>query len=136
MGVFRLTEYLNQVALWEETELKDTRVVVDGSALLYHLYCQEPDKLDAQCGGQYKTFHDKIVDFFKCLKENRVEPYVLLDGASAPSGNKLKTFGERLKGKIKGVLSQKGQILPLLATRTFIQTMETISGVKFAVCDG
>ena len=76
MGVFGLAAFLVRVkSLWEEIELKNTRVVVDGNALLYHLYFQDSVNLDARRGGQYKQFHDKIVVFFRRLLENGVEPY-------------------------------------------------------------
>ena len=140
MGVFGLNTYIEKKGIfrWEDFELKDTRVVVDGYALLYHLYFQDSVKLDDQCGGQYKKFHDRIVAFFKRLIQNRVEPFVLLDGASAPSGSKLKTFRQRLKEKIGKVLKSdpKVQILPLLVVQTFVQTIKDVSGVRFAVCDG
>ena len=139
MGVFGLNTYIKKKGIFrrENFELKDTRVVVDGYALLYHLYFQDPVKLDDQCGGQYKKFRDTIVEFFKRLIQNSVKPFVLLDGASAPSGSKLKTFRQRLEGKIGRFLKSdpKAQILPLLAIHTFVQTMKDVSGVRFAVCD-
>ena len=118
-------------------ELRDTKVVVDGKALLYHLYCQDSVRLDARRGGQYKQFHDKIVEFFRRLLENGVEPYVLLDGAFDPRSNKLRTSEERMRTKIRRLAkSDPGvQILPPLARRTFIQTIKKLSGVQFAVCD-
>ena len=136
MGVFRLKAYVEEEGhLWgEDIELKDTRVVVDGSALLYHLYCEDvADKLDGQRGGQYMAFHDKIVKFFKRLEDNGVEPYVLLNGGR---GKNLKTSEEILKWKIGNLLRGVKLLVPLLARQTFIQTIEDISGVQFAVCDG
>ena len=135
MGVFGLKSYVEEEGhLWsEDIELKDTRVVVDGSPLFYYLYCQdlavEPDD---QRGGQYMAFRDRIVEFFKRLEDNGVEPYVLLDGAR---GKNLKTSEKILKWKI-GNLQREDKILPLLARRTFIQTIENIPGVQYAVCDG
>ena len=138
MGVFGLAAFLVRVkSLWEEIELKNTKVIVDGNALLYHLYFQDSVKLDGRRGGQYKQFHDKIVEFFRRLLENGVEPYVLLDGAFDLRSNKLRTSEERMQAKIRGLAkSDPGvQILPPLARRTFIQTIKNISGVQFAVCD-
>ena len=137
MGVYGLETFVKaEGSTWsEEIELEDPKVVLDGNTLLYSLY--QDCNLDVESGGQYKQFHDKIVDFFKRLEENQVEPYILLDGASDPSGNKLRTSEERLKLKIRRVLESdyKSQV-PLLARQTFIQTIEDIPEVQYAVCDG
>ena len=73
MGVFGLNTYIEKKGIfrWKRFGLKDTRVVVDGYALFYHLYFQDSVKLDAQCDGQFKQFHDRIVAFFKPLIQNR-----------------------------------------------------------------
>ena len=137
MGVYGLETYVEAEGSSgsEDIELEYTRVVLDGNPLLYYLY--QDCNLDVKSGGQYKQFHDKIVEFFRRLEEKRVQSFVLLDGASDPSGNKLRTSEERLKLKIKRVLDfdYKSQ-MPLLARQTFIQTIENISGVQYAVCDG
>ena len=140
MGVYGLAKYVEgcESTLLTNIELTNTRVIIDGNGLLYHLYFQNNNnRLDYRCGGQYSQFHDRIVTFFRSLEQNGVEPFVLLDGVPDPSGNKSETSRERLQCKIRSASSfePEADILPLLAQETFMQTIRNIDGVRLAVCD-
>ena len=142
MGIRGLKTFVerNGEMLWKKVKLQNTKVILDGSCLYYHLHISA--KLNCQCGGQYTEFHELAVSFFNSLKSNSVEAFVVLDGAQEPSERKLDAIIKRKKKKIldaSGAADATGDslkdILPLLTRRTFQQTMEEL-GVKFVVCDG
>ena len=139
MGIQGLTSYVDSVgSLWTKFKLQNTKVILDGSCLYYHLHISA--KLNGQCGGQYTEFHELAVSFFNSLKSNSVEAFVVLDGAYDASEKKLATLAERTKDRILEASrlanspDDRENVLPLLARRNFVQTMEEL-GVKFAVCD-
>ena len=139
MGIRGLTSYVDSVgSLWTKLKLQNTKVILDGSCLYYHLHIST--KLNCQCGGQYTEFHEVTVSFFNSLKSNNVEAFVVLDGAYDASEKKLATLAERTKDRILEASrlanspDDRENVLPLLARRNFVQTMEEL-GVKFAVCD-
>ena len=139
MGIKGLTSYVDSVgSLWTKLKLQNTKVILDGSCLYYHLHISA--KLNCQCGGQYTEFHELAVSFFNSLKSNSVEAFVVLDGAYDASEKKLATLAERTKDRILEASrlanspDDRENVLPFLARRNFVQTMEEL-GVKFAVCD-
>ena len=139
MGIQGLTSYVDSVgSLWTKLKLQNTKVILDGSCLYYHLHISA--KLNCQCGGQYTEFHELAVSFFNSLKSNSVEAFVVLDGAYDASEKKLATLAERTKDRILEASrlanspDDRENVLPFLARRNFVQTMEEL-GVKFAVCD-
>ena len=140
MGIPGLTSYLDSIRkLWKTIELRDTRLVVDGSCLVYFLYLNSA--LDCRCGGQHDEFETIITSFFAALRTEAVEPFVVLDGAYDASNKKLGTYKIRSKEAVRRAhsLAKGGQgdsscLLPLLARLTFMQVLVKL-GIRFAVCD-
>ena len=139
MGVHGLTSYVDSIGgLWTRFRLKKTRVVIDGSCLYYHLHTSS--QLNCQSGGQYEEFHNIASAFFNALKSSEVQVWVVLDGAFDASGRKLDTLTQRMRDGIADASRLANgpadceHVLPLLARRTFVQTMEEC-GIKFVVCD-
>ena len=139
MGIKGLTSYVDSVgSLWTKLKLQNTKVILDGGSLYHHLHIRA--KLNCRCGGQYTELHDITVSFFNSLKSNNVEAFVLLDGAYDASEKKLATLAKRTKdrilkaSKLANSREIRKNVLPLLASRNFVQTMEELE-VKFAVCD-
>ena len=149
MGVRGLTSYVNPIkTLWKrQTELKNTKLVIDGSGLCNYLYKNVFDCFDCRCGGQYEEFYDAVLSFFKALDCNGVESFVVLDGAQHASGKKLETHIKRANQRIETSFAladnrapENGEdfLLPLLSKLVFLQALVDLTrdyGVKFAVCD-
>ena len=142
MGVRGLTSYANSIeTLWKrQTELKNTKLVIDGSGLCNYLY---KNVFDCRCGGQYEEFCDAVLSFFKALDCNGVESFVVLDGAQHASGKKLETHINRANQRIEtsralaeNRVTENGEdfLLPLLSRLVFLQALRDHS-VKFVVCD-
>ena len=141
MGIPGLTSYVNSISsLWEEITLPETKLVIDGSCLCYHLY--KSHGFDFRCGGQYSEFHHAVDSFFTALSSKRVECFVIFDGADDPSDKKLKTHQKRAienirkaKASAKSAVDYNGQfLLPLLTKVVLLQTLRD-RGISFAVCD-
>ena len=142
MGVGGLTSYVNSFeTLWKrQTELKNTKLIIDGCSLYIHL-CKAVS--GCRFGGQYEEFYDAILQFFNALDRNGVEYFVVLDGAQHASGKKLEKHKKNAKDLIKKSCAlaenrapEDGEdfVLPLLSKRVFLQVVMD-RGVKFAVCD-
>lgn len=137
MGVRGLTSYINSIeSLWSQTELRNTKLVIDGPGLCNCLYVDSG--FDRQCGGQYNV----VLSFFAALDSRGVDSFVVLDGAYDRSDKKLDTFKKRSAQRIQtgDALSKGGStdgdvfVLPLLSNLVFVQALRD-RGVKFAVPD-
>ena len=144
MGIPGLESYVNSKSnLWEPIILQDTKLVIDGSCLCYHLY--KSHGFDFRCGGQYSEFHHAVDSFFTALRSKRVECFVIFDGADDPSDKKLKTHQKRAienvkraKASAKSAGDYNDQfLLPLLTKVVLLQTLRRNinRGIQFAVCD-
>ena len=138
MGIYGLNSYVTISKLWEEKELQDTKLVIDGSRLCYYLY--ESHGFDFRCGGQYGEFYHAVGSFFTALSSKRVECFVIFDGADDPSDKKLETLQRRAIQNIQraNALAKSADdrqlLLPLLTTDVFRQALRD-GGIQFAVCD-
>ena len=139
MGIPGLKSYFNSIPdLWEEITLPETKLVIDGSCLCYHLY--KSHGFDFRCGGQYSEFHHAVDSFFTALSSKRVECFVIFDGADDPSDKKLETLQKRAIQNIQRAnalakSADDGQfLLPLLTKVVFLQALRD-GGIQFAVCD-
>ena len=139
MGIPGLKSYVNSESnLWEPIILRDTKLVIDGSCLCYHLY--KSHGFDFRCGGQYSEFHHAVDSFFTALSSKRVECFVIFDGADDPSDKKLETLQKRAIQNIQRAnalakSADDGQfLLPLLTKDAFLQALRD-GGIQFAVCD-
>ena len=138
MGISGLNSYVTNSKLWEEKELQDTKLVIDGSRLCYYLY--ESHGFDFRCGGQYGEFYHAVGSFFTALSSKGVECFVIFDGADDPSEKKLKTLQKRAIQNIRraNALAKSADdrqfLLPLLTTDVFRQALRD-GRIQFAVCD-
>ena len=139
MGIPGLTSFVHDTGnLWTTIDLHDTKLLIDGKALLFYLY--ENSDLDCRCGGQYNEFYRTVVAFFVALKSRRVDCYVVFDGTIDPSGKKLKTIKKRVKESLKTAnkLSMSADnrlfLIPLLSAHVFKQALRDES-IPFAICD-
>ena len=141
MGVRGLTSYVNSIgSLWTQTELRNTKLIIDGPGLCNCLYLDSG--FDRQCGGQYEEFYNVILSFFDALDSRGVDSFVVLDGAHDRSDKKLDTFKKRSAQRIQsGDALYNGRstdgdafVLPLLSNLVFVQALRD-RGVKFAVPD-
>ena len=65
MGVRGLkTHFKAFPTLWTQINLKNTKLIIDGSSLCNNLYSS--NGLDCRCGGQYREYYDAVVSFFRC----------------------------------------------------------------------
>ena len=139
MGIPGLTSYINSIGtLWTTIDLQNTKLVIDGSCLCYHLYVN--NGFDCRCGGQYHEFDHVVLSFFDALISNGVEAIVVLDGAHDPSDKKLETLKDRAKERVKtsNALSKSADdslfLLPLLTKLVFLEALRN-RGVKFTFSD-
>lgn len=142
MGVRGLTSFVKSIeSLWTTVEVKNTKLVIDGSALCNSLYSD--NGFDRQCGGQYQEFYDIIVSFFEVLDSSGVESFVVLDGAHDSSDKKLDTFKKRAKERIQtaDMLAKNPKlanpdvfVCPLLLNLVFVKALRDL-GIKFAFSD-
>ena len=139
MGIPGLTSYINSIGtLWTQIDLKNTKLIIDGSCLCHYLYYS--NGLDCRCGGQYQEYYDAVVSFFDALVSNGVEAYVVFDGAHDPSDKKLETLKARAKERVEtsNALSKSADdrlfLLPLLARHVFLEALRN-RGVKFVSSD-
>ena len=139
MGVHGLTSYVDSIGgLWTRFRPTKTRVISMEVARYYHLRTRS--QLNCQSGGQYEEFHNITAAFFHALKPSEVQVWVVLDGAFDASGRKFDTLTQRMRDGIADASRLANgpadceHVLPLLARRTFVQTMEEC-GIKFVVCD-
>ena len=80
MGERGLATFLeDKPAVWENLKLSDTRLVIDGGCLFYHLYF-DSGPLDYVHCGQYRKYVERVKTFFEKLREHNITPYVVMDG--------------------------------------------------------
>lgn len=81
MGVHGLTTFVdgNRHFLFD-VKFKDSRLLVDGSSLYFHLYLKHG--LDRHHGGDYDAFASLVLEFLSALQACNIEPYVVLDGGN------------------------------------------------------
>ena len=91
MGVRGLSSYLApRRELFDTTELRDTKVIIDGNNLRFSLYRSCPGLNDC-FGGDYDKFRGFVLRFFRLLLRCRVTPVIILDGGLDKTGQKLPT---------------------------------------------
>ncbi|EDO26781.1 predicted protein [Nematostella vectensis] len=145
MGIRGLSSYIETLDVWEKIELKDTKVVIDGSCLVFNLYegqavigksksKSKNSGLDFRNGGEYYEFAQVVSSFFQALSSNNVEAYVVLDGAIDPSGRKVDTIESRMQDSINNAGKPYGRVMPKMSALVLSQAMRDI-GVKFVRID-
>lgn len=73
MGVHGLTTFVdgNRHFLFD-VKFKDSRLLVDGSSLYFHLYLKHG--LDRHHGGDYDAFASLVLEFLSALQACNIEP--------------------------------------------------------------
>lgn len=100
MGIRGLTSLIkkNSKYYYEDHQLKDTLVIIDGPALTNYLrkvYVCQPSAF----GGDYDSMMTVYIDFINLLLRCNVTPIFVLDGAYEP--RKVETFMSRISENIK-----------------------------------
>ncbi|XP_062383055.1 protein asteroid homolog 1-like isoform X2 [Sardina pilchardus] len=141
MGVSGLTKLIRKEKLMkvnqkllEDDHLTKTKIIIDGTSLLYSLYFDKYKDLDKSHGGDYSGFKDVLCQFFDILKECEVECHVILDGCPDPDKqNALKSRREASKTAKDASPLSKGSTLPPLCKDVFIQFLQE-KHIQFTQC--
>jgi hypothetical protein len=126
MGVKGLGSLLEGNSQIKDYHFRDSKLVVDGSNLAYHLYFSF--FLDLSHGGEYLAFQALVQDFFTILHNCGIKPYVVMNGGASKSDDKLKTILERKIRFLRRAhdIALKGSredILPPVTLSVFEQTL-------------
>ncbi|XP_059909228.1 protein asteroid homolog 1-like [Gadus macrocephalus] len=139
-GLSWLLEDLNQrkKQIYKDYPFRDSKLVVDGSNLAYHLYFRF--FLDLSHGGEYLAFRALVQDFFTNLHNCGIKPYVVMDGGSSKSDNKLKNILERNREFLRraheiALMGKREDILPPFTLSVFEQTLNELK-VPLVRCFG
>ncbi|XP_050507977.1 protein asteroid-like [Diabrotica virgifera virgifera] len=100
MGVKGLTTFINQRSekCMEFYELHDTKVVLDGDAVLCQLYYNHTHPRNGCFGGDYDKYGNTIYKFFHMLSQCKITPYIILDGGY--ESRKMDRILQRFKQRI------------------------------------
>ena len=148
MGIRGQTEYVDKLPfgegkVWESYNLRDTKLVIDGCGLYYHIHRrrEEKKKINVKFGGQYDQLQNKIQDFFSKLQSNNVAPYVVFDGIMARNQKKFDTFWKRNTERIKKMNNlwklrepRYEVVLPRLTRLAIVEVLQEMK-VPYAVAD-
>nr|XP_039248393.1 protein asteroid homolog 1-like [Styela clava] len=140
MGIKGLSGFVHKYPkpLLEDINVSDTKVIIDGSELLYFLYF-DCGHLDSRRGGDYTSFRSTIEQFVAVLNRCRIQPYVVFD--SFKSRNNITRFLEEKTARLGGIreLVNSGnsriQEKPLLGKDVLRQTLTELC-VPFIVVPG
>lgn len=136
MGVPGLTGFVEECgAFFAELRVRDTKLVIDGSSLYYHLFFASA--ADFRRGGDYGPFAAAVDEFFAVLRSCGVAAFVVLDGGRGAADRKLGTLRERAAERLcraHGLSrGEGGRVLPLLARHAFVQALRR-AAVPFVQC--
>ncbi|XP_026479760.1 protein asteroid-like [Ctenocephalides felis] len=139
MGVRGLTTFIakNADQYFEEFELHDCNLVIDGNNLAAQLY-KYVSRCNSGFGGDYDVYHKCVVKFFEMLNACNIRSFVLFDGAYET--RKKKTVYSRLiaKQQAASILCPANQkllqIFPLMMRDVFKNVLRDM-GISFIQCD-
>lgn len=130
MGIHGLTSFIDKNPhVLHKHELRQCPVVIDGNNFYHYLYyaCH----VNYNLGGDYDIYRKKIISTFQAFKKCGICPYVVLDGAYTVDDRKLKTSLVRatMRNRLVGIMAHtgRGQVLPILAYDTFVQTLTELN---------
>eukprot|EP00163_Fabomonas_tropica_P032712 TRINITY_DN832_c0_g1_i1.p1 TRINITY_DN832_c0_g1~~TRINITY_DN832_c0_g1_i1.p1 ORF type:complete len:753 (-),score=259.07 TRINITY_DN832_c0_g1_i1:255-2513(-) len=145
MGVKGLTGFVQGLhSVWERqtyepNKKKQVKLVVDGLALLYHLYFRK--QIEWVYGGQYAEFEAACQEYINSLRHAGFQLYVLFDGTGSGSKGKnvdmiLDREKERIRSIHRAVVAEdpKASVLPLMAASVFYKVLRDLD-VPFMVSD-
>ncbi|KAG7255304.1 hypothetical protein CRUP_028024 [Coryphaenoides rupestris] len=135
-GLYTLLE--NNRQIYEDLNFRDSKLVVDGNNLVYHLYFTS--NLDQNHGGEYLEFQAHIRAFFTTLADCGIKPYVVMDGGAGTSDIKMETCMDRFRAKVRkahdaALTGRQKNILPSFTKLVFGQTLRDMK-VPVAKCFG
>ncbi|CAL8389809.1 unnamed protein product [Boreogadus saida] len=135
-GLWSLLEGNSQI--YQDIHFRDSKLVVDGSNLAYHLYFKF--FLDLSHGGEYLAFRALVQDFFTNLHNCGIKPYVVMDGGSSKSDNKLNNILKRnreflLRAHDIALKGRREDLLPPFTLSVFEQTLSDMK-VPLVRCFG
>ena len=145
MGIHGLTSYVDTLPfgegkVWESYDLQDTKVVIDGCGLYYHIYTS--NRINFKYGGQYDQLQKKLKEFFTKLWSHNVVPYVIFDGIMTGDEKKFATFVKRKKEcirRVKNLWASKNCdhsdiVPPRLLEMSVVQVLQELK-VPYVVAD-
>ncbi|CAL8249830.1 unnamed protein product [Boreogadus saida] len=138
-GLWWLLEVNSQIyQIYKDYHFRDSKLVVDGSNLAYHLYFKF--FLDLSHGGEYLAFRALVQDFFTNLHNCGIKPYVVMDGGSSKSDNKLNNILKRnreflLRAHDIALKGRREDLLPPFTLSVFEQTLNDMK-VPLVRCFG
>ena len=144
MGIRGLTTYVDKLPfgegkVWESYNLRDTKLVIDGCGLYYHIHRE--NEINVKFGGQYDQLQNKIQEFFSKLRLNNVAPYVVFDGITARNQKKFDTSWKRKTERIKKMNNlwklrkpRYEVVLPRLTHLAMVEVLQEMK-VPYAVAD-
>eukprot|EP00092_Neocalanus_flemingeri_P002070 GFUD01002209.1.p1 GENE.GFUD01002209.1~~GFUD01002209.1.p1 ORF type:complete len:659 (-),score=134.82 GFUD01002209.1:7-1983(-) len=132
MGVRGLSTYLShRENFFEDLELKDTRVIIDGNNLRFALYKWCPG-LNHCFGGDYDKYYRYVKQFFSLLLSCGVTPSIVFDGGYDKSDQKLATIMHRLSDQTKNAVAcnsvsqSKLQVFPIFGKEVFMEVLRDL----------
>lgn len=141
MGVYGLTNFLSQNAMFHDYELCNTVVIIDGFNLIYSHYFTNQQKInDHMFGGDYPDLANNVRFLFCGFKKCNINPIVIFDGAIDPSKEKLKTMVKRAEDslntahKIYSYNTFNEGILPLFADQVYSQQLNDLKIPIYQTC--
>ena len=143
MGIPKLTGFiLHNFHQWSNVDVRDGRLVIDGSSLCYNLYFQH---YQWEMGGEYYEFYEIVLEYCRDLQSLRIDAYIVMDGIDfddskrASHEKRCKQKFERMADMQSGRGAQERTVhfslLPLFAKAVFHDAVRD-SGLKFFVADG
>ncbi|CAL8236752.1 unnamed protein product [Arctogadus glacialis] len=138
-GLWWLLEVNSQIyQIYKDYHFRDSKLVVDGSNLAYHLYFRF--FLDLSHGGEYLAFQALVQDFFTNLHNCGIKPYVVMDGGSSKSDNKLNNILKRNREFLRrahdiALKGRRADLLPPFTLSVFEQTLNDMK-VPLVRCFG
>lgn len=135
-GLFTFSQ--SHESFFENYELKDCKLVIDGNNLRYHLFNTCPRK-NCAFGGDYDKYYKTVKGYFEWLLSVGVEPVVIMDGTFEPG--KRRTVFQRSRdmaaNSVKCTCRTQSRILvlPLFAKKVFLQAVVD-TGVEVYQTDG
>ena len=141
MGIKKLHAFMiNESACFEVVRLKECKaVVIDGYCLCYCLH-------SGIAGSNYYQFYMRVIEYFRKIKLEGVEMYLVLDGTDLEK-KKLKTKENRCQTRLEQLaevnsrvelLPSTRPVLPLMAKIVFVDAIRDLSAegvLKFFVAD-
>lgn len=128
-GFTSFIDYHNDYLL-KEIQFHDSKLVIDGSNLMYFLYRRF--RIASKFGGDYHDFRSSINTFFDALKECNIIPIVIMDGCQNSDESKLNTSIKRHDQKLKiccanvhcGKKNPYQEAIPLLLKQEFRESLK------------